>query len=333
MYLFERLLMRIFSGLLALVVLCLSLNAASEPIKIVNIGHGYYAGALYIAQQEKLFEKYGLEADVTFVQGGAIALQTILSKQADIGIVSYEHVLNAAVQGRRIVSLYNIANRPLNNLLVDMATAKGSEGLSLEEKIKRLKGKRVGLPSANGSGEKMLKILANRYGLQLPGDISTVYLGSEPASYVAAFQRKVIDAAVPVEPAGVMVEQSGLGSIYLNVMSGEVAEFQDLIFMTLTAHPDTMRDKPELMRKVTQVFTEANRILRDPVRGKAFMAKQYPELSASANDKVYTLMRQIWPESGRMTPAQAKATFDFLQPSGPSKVDLPLTFTNDYLPK
>ena len=132
----------------------------------------------------------------------------------------------------------------------------------------------------------------------MPGDISTIYLGSEPASYVAAFQRKVIDAAIPVEPASGTVER-GLGSIYLNVMSAEAGEFQDLIFMTLTAHPATMSDKPELMQRAIQVFTQANRILRDPLCGKAFMAKLYPELSASGNDKdkykykVYRLMRQI----------------------------------------
>lgn len=308
-------------------------SAFAEPVKIVNIGHGYYAGALYVAKQEKLFEKYGLEPEITFVHGGALALQTVLTKQADVGIVSYEHVLSAAVQGKRIVSFYNVANRPLNNLIVDAAIAAGSENLTLEEKIKRLKGKRVGMPSANGSGEKMLKFLANRYALQLPGDINTVYLGSEPASYVAAFQRKVIDAAVPVEPAGIMVQQAGLGSIYLNVMNGDVPEFRDLIFMTLATHPDTMRDKPELLRKVALVFTEANRILRDPQSGKALMGKEYPEMSAEANDKVYAAVRQIWPESARMTEAQARAAFDYLQPTGPYKVDLPTTFTNEFLPK
>jgi NitT/TauT family transport system substrate-binding protein len=308
-------------------------TVAAEPVKIVNIGHGYYAGALYVAKQEKLFEKYGLEPEITLVQGGPLALQTVLTKQADVGVVSYEHVLSAAVQGKRIVSIYNVANRPLNNVIVDAATAAGAENLGLEEKIKRLKGKRVGLPSANGSGEKMLKFLAGRYGLQLPGDINTVYLGSEPASYVAAFQRKVIDAAVPVEPAGVMVQQAGQGTIYVNVMNGDVPEFRDLIFMTLAVHPDTMRDKPELLRKVAQVFSEANRILRDPARGKALMGKEYPEMNAEANDQVYAAVRQIWPESGRMSDAQARAAIDYLQPTGPSKVDVPMTFTNEFLPK
>jgi NitT/TauT family transport system substrate-binding protein len=308
-------------------------RAVAEPVKIVNIGHGYYAGPLYVAVQEKLFEKYGLEPDITVVQSGPLVLQSLLTKQADVGIVSYEHVLSAAVQGQRIVSFYNVAIRPLNNLIVDAATAAGADNLSLDEKIRRLKGKRVGLPSANGSGEKMLKFLASRYGLQLPGDISTVYLGGEPASYVAAFQRKIIDAALPVEPAGVMVQKAGTGSIYLNVLSGDVPEFRDVIFMTLSAHPDTMRDKPELLRKVAQVFTEANRILRDPNRGKALMAKTYPDMDAEANDKAYAALSQIWPESGRMTDAEAQASFDYLQPEGPQKVNLSTTYTNDFLPK
>jgi NitT/TauT family transport system substrate-binding protein len=308
-------------------------RAVAEPVKIVNIGHGYYAGPLYVAVQEKLFEKYGLEPDITVVQSGSLVLQSLLTKQADVGIVSYEHVLSAAVQGQRIVSFYNVAIRPLNNLIVDAAMAAGSDNLSLDEKIRRLKGKRVGLPSANGSGEKMLKFLASRYGLQLPGDISTVYLGGEPASYVAAFQRKIIDAALPVEPAGVMVQKAGTGSIYLNVLSGDVPEFRDVIFMTLSAHPDTMRDKPELLRKVAQVFTEANRILRDPNRGKALMAKTYPDMDAEANDKAYAALSQIWPESGRMTDAEAQASFDYLQPEGPQKVNLSTTYTNDFLPK
>ena len=59
------------------------------------------------------------------------------------------------------------------------------------------------MPSANGSGEKMLKVLAKKYGLQLPGDITMVYLGAEAAGYVAAFQNKLVDAALPFEPAGV----------------------------------------------------------------------------------------------------------------------------------
>jgi NitT/TauT family transport system substrate-binding protein len=308
--------------------------ACAEPVKITNIGHGYYAGALYVAKAEKLFEKYGLEPDISFVQGGPLALQAALTKAADVSIVSYEHILTAAVQGKRVVGFYNLCNRPVNNLIADDRLMTGAERLGVEDKVKRLKGARVAMPSANGSGEKMLGVLAKKYGLSLPGDISSVYLGAEAGAYVAAFQRGLIDAALPFEPAGVLVQQAGKGRIYLNMMNGEIPEFGDILFMVLATHPDNLKDKPELLRKVALVFSEAAQILKtDPARGRALMAKEYPTMTAETNDTAYATVSQIWTSNGHITEAQARATFAYLQPEGTVPVDFPSTYTNDLLPK
>jgi NitT/TauT family transport system substrate-binding protein len=309
-------------------------GAGAEPVKITNIGHGYFAAALYVAKQEKLFEKHGLEPDVSYVQGGALALQSVLTKQADVGILSYEHVLTAAVQGKQIVSFFNLANRPVNNIIASGKLLAGSEKLGIGDKVARLKGQRVGVPSANGSGEKMLKVLADKFGLQLPGDVTMAYLGAEAPAYVAAFQKDLVDAALPFEPAGVLVEQTGAGKIFLNLMSGEVPEFRDLIFITLTAHPDTIAQKPELLRKVAAAIGEAQHLLKtDPKRGKALLAKEYPAMSAESNERVYDTVSQIWPLDPHMTEAQARATFAYLQPQGPHPVDFAKTFTNQFVPK
>jgi NitT/TauT family transport system substrate-binding protein len=311
-----------------------SFAATAEPVKIVNIGHGYYSGALYVAKREKLFEKYGLEPDISFVQGGPLALQAALTKQADVAVVSYEHILTSAVQGKQVVAIFNIANRPVNNVIGNDKLMAGAEKLSVEDKIKRLKGMRVAMPSAGGSGEKMLGVLAKKYGLTLPGDITSVYLGAEAPSYVAAFQRDLIDAALPFEPAGVLVQQAGKGKIFLNMMNGEVPEVRDILFMVLATHPDNIKEKPELIRKVAAVFTDAVKLLKgDPKRGKALMALEYPSMTPETNDEAYNIVSQIWTKDGKMSEAQARATFDYLQPSGPQPVNFPATFTNDFLPK
>ena len=151
-----------------------STAASAETVRITNIGHGYFSGALYVAKQEKLFEKHGLTPEISYVQGGALALQAVLTKQADVGILSYEHVLTVAVQGKRIVSFFNVANRPVNNVIGNDKLMAGADKMSVEDKIKRLKGQRVAMPSPNGSGEKMLGVLAKKYGLTRPGDITSV---------------------------------------------------------------------------------------------------------------------------------------------------------------
>ncbi len=193
---------------------------------------------------------------------------------------------------------------------------------------------RVAMPSAGGSGEKMLTVLAKKHRLTLPGDITSVYLGAEAPSYVAAFQRDLIDAALPFEPAGVLVQQEGKGQIYLNMMNGEVPEVRDILFMVLATHPDNIKQKPELLRKVAMAFGEAMKILKDdPTRGKRLMALEYPTMTPQTNNQAYDIVSQIWSRDGKMTEAQARATFAYLQPSGPQPVDFPSTFTNDLLPQ
>lgn len=326
--------MKMWKSSIVAAALLFSCAAGAETVKITNIGHGYYSGALYVAKREKLFEKYGLEPDISFVQGGPLALQAALTKQSDVSIVSYEHILTSAVQGKHVVAFFNIANRPVNNVIANEKLVAGSEKLSVEDKIKKLKGMRVAMPSAGGSGEKMLGVLAKKYGLTLPGDISSVYLGAEAPSYVAAFEKNLIDAALPFEPAGVLVEQAGKGRIYLNMMSGEVPEVRDILFMVLATHPDNIKEKPETLRKVAAAFYDAVQILKgDPKRGKALMALEYPSMTAETNDKAYDIVSQIWSRDGKMTETQARATFAYLQPKGPQEVDFPSTFTNQFLPK
>lgn len=322
-------------GLAAILsTLVLSTTAiAQETVKIVNIGHGYFSGPLYVAMHEKLFEKHGLKAEVITVKGGSLAFTAVMTQDADFGILSYEHVLTAASQGKDLVAIFNIADRPLNNVVADQALYEANKGKSLGERVLALKGQKVGTPSAGGSGEKMLRVLAREYGLKLPGDVELVYLGGDPAAYIGAFRGKVVNAAMPFEPAGVLLEQEGLGNTLVNIMSGEVDAFRDLIFMTVSTHPDMLKNKPELAKKVAAVFSEAQTILLDPARGKAIMAAEFPKLTPAANDKAYETVSQIWTKDGRMTLDGAKKVFEYLQPAGTTEIGYEKTFSNDYLPK
>lgn len=307
--------------------------AAEETVRITNIGHGYYAGPLYVAMRENLFARHGLKAEVTFVQGGALTFQSVFTREADFGVLSYEHVLTAAAQGRNLVSVFNVTHRPLNNIVVSNTLYEVEAGRSLEERVLSLKGRRIGTPSAGGSGEKMLGVLARKYGLKLPGDIELVYLGAEAASYVGAFHNRLIDAAMPFEPAGVQVQMQHLGRTLVSLMDGEVEEFRDLNFMTVATHPGTIAEKPDLVRKVVAVFAEAQTILLDPERGVTIMGQEFSTMSPEANRMAYDVVKQIWSSDGRMTLAGGKKVYDYLRPPGDTPIEFENTFTNEFLPK
>ena len=56
-------------------------------------------------------------------------------------------------------------------------------------------------------------------------------------------------------------------------------------------------------------------------------------MTPETNEQAYATVSQIWPLTGQMTEAQARATFAYLQPKGTVAVDFPSTFTNEFLPK
>ena len=49
-------------------------------------------------------------------------------------MLSYEHVLTAAAQGSNLVSFFNVANRPVNNIVVSGKLMAGPEKLSIGER-------------------------------------------------------------------------------------------------------------------------------------------------------------------------------------------------------
>ncbi len=325
--------MKRLASLAGAALLATGLLAHAEPVKIVNIGHSYYAAALYVAQQEKIFQKYGLEPTITVVQGGPLALQAVLSGDVDLGVLSYEHVLTAAVAGKQTVAFFNLVNRPTSNVVASTAMVDGAKGQSVAEKIKRLKGKRIGVPAQGGSGDKLTRALIATDGMQ-PSDVKMVFSGADTGSYIAALKRDLIDAAVVPEPAGLMARDQGVGSVYLDFMGGEVPAFNNMIYMSLTTTPETLVKKKELITKVTAAIAEAAKLIKDnPERAMAAMKLEYPEMTEKMNRELFQMLNQAWTRDGRMTTAQAQATADYLKPVGDRPLEIGKTFTNDFLPK
>lgn len=318
----------------ALALFCLQVPAnAQKSIEIAVAGHGYFVGPLYVAMRDGVFEKHGYKANVTYTKGGALAFQACFTKQADVCVTSFEHVLTAAAQGRRLVAIFAISNRPLNNVVADNELIEAGKGKTLAERVQLLKGKRVGTPSAGGSGEKMLTVLARQYGLELPGDIELVYLGGAASAYVGAMQNNLIDAGMPFEPAGVLIEEKKLGGTLVNMMDGEVEAFNDIIFMTVVAHPDVIAERPDFLKDIGKIFAESQTTLLTPDKGMALMNQEFDQLTPEANAAAYSKVKAIWSPTGRMSAEGAQKVFTYLQPAGESKVDLNSTFTNDFIPQ
>ncbi len=93
-----------------------------------------------------------------------------------------------------------------------------------------------------------------------------------------------------------LVQQSGKGKIYLNMMNGEIPEFRDILFMTLATHPDIMKERPEMLRKVAQCSWRRTRSSKTiPNAAWRSWRRNIPSMTPETNEEAFKTVSQFGP--------------------------------------
>ncbi|HEX2244248.1 MAG TPA: ABC transporter substrate-binding protein, partial [Gammaproteobacteria bacterium] len=148
-------------------VLHASATPAAEPAKLL-IAHGAISNnvaPLWIAKEQGIFRKYGIEADLVFIIAGR-AMQAMLAGQVPVGLVGGTHVTNANTGGGDFTMILGLENK-LDYIFVAKPAIKGAEDL---------KGKRVAIGTPAGSASLATYVSLDHLGL-VPRRDNIVLLG------------------------------------------------------------------------------------------------------------------------------------------------------------
>ena len=167
-------------------------SAASAPAR-VNIGAASVstsAISLWAAQEQGIFAKRGIEAELIVIRGGSTLVASLLSGEIQAAFTSGVSLLGAAAQGVDVKMLTSISSRV-------------SWRLMAAPQIKRadaLRGKRFGVQSIVGSTWMYAMLALEELGLEPKRDhISFLPIG-DPVTIGHALEAGRIDAAV-LDPA------------------------------------------------------------------------------------------------------------------------------------
>ena len=140
---------------------------AAEPTKVL-IAHGAISNnvePLWIAKEQGIFRKYGLDVDLVFIIAGR-AMQAMLAGQVPVGLVGGTHVLNANTGGADFAMILGLEHR-LDYLFVARPSIKSGEDL---------KGKKVAIGTPAGSASMAAYVALDHLGL-VPRRDNIVLLG------------------------------------------------------------------------------------------------------------------------------------------------------------
>ena len=169
-----------------LLLLILSDHAAAQEAKKVRLGCpslGFRQGHIWVAKDEGLFSKYGLDVEPIFLRGGQLAIQALAG--GDPPLMSIGQVVQAGLSGFDLTLIAGV------EVYYD-STVFARPGIT---RLEQLKGKRLGISGYGAATHFAALILATHLNLDPDKDMILVP-GGPDAERVAAMSAGKIDAAI-----------------------------------------------------------------------------------------------------------------------------------------
>jgi ABC-type nitrate/sulfonate/bicarbonate transport system substrate-binding protein len=160
-------------------------GAECQPLHKIRIGYPSISSRqaqLWVAKDEGIFRKYGLEVELIFLRGGQVAIQALTG--GDPPIVTIGNVIIANLQGHDIVLVGSVENSYDQSVFARPGIAAS---------VEQLKGKRFGISGFGSATHNAALILFKKFNLEPNKDVAFVTTGTGPER-LAAMSAGRIDA-------------------------------------------------------------------------------------------------------------------------------------------
>lgn len=225
-------------------------HAASAPMTKIRVGYPSPSASMYplfATKEAKLFEKYGIDAELIYVQGVQM-VQVHTAGQLDLTSTSGIVTLQSSVGGSDLIMLANSIESHLMKVIGHPSVTGPSD----------LKGKAIGITRFGSLTDLALRPVLEQWKLEANKDVNIVQIGRLP-DIVPAIQQKRIAAGMLSFPTSFFAEKLGLKVLYDLTESG--IEVPTTTIAVSRAYANANRDL--VMRYMKAYLEGTHRLLTD----------------------------------------------------------------------
>ena len=234
--------MRTLSLLLSALLLSLLAQAASAQMK-TRINWTAVTGAqsgVFIAQQEGLFKKNGLEVELIHIPSSSRGIQTILAGEIAFSFMDGTNTVQANLKGAGLALVVGATNRQVFSLMARPEIKKTSD----------LKGKKIGITRIGSSTHTSALYALNQAGLK-PGDYQILPLVEVP-NILTALMAGQIDAGIVSPPTNSRARKAGF-----NELANLAKEGPEYVSVAIGTSRSYIKANEEIVRRVVRSYAEA----------------------------------------------------------------------------
>src|SRR5690349_4867423 len=194
----------------------------------------------WMAYEGGFFRKYGLDAQLIFVESGTRTVQTLISGDVIAAQVAGSSLIQSNLQGSGVVMIGGFLNTMDYKFMVAHDITRPDQ----------LKGKTVAVSRIGSSSDFATRYALDKYGLVPDKDVAIFQIGSQPARFAALQSGKIHGVMIAI-PLTAAATKMGLNTLADMQMLG--LEYQHT---GLAVSQNTIKTQPELVRNVMKAFVE-----------------------------------------------------------------------------
>ncbi len=275
---------------------------------------------LDVGVEKGIFQKYGLDVEISVLPGDAKFQQALIAKSIDIGLASGTSMA-LSVKGSPAIAVAAYAGAP-RNFSVNVAAD------SDIKTVADLKGRTLGTATAGSLPEWLIKRLSLHEGWGING-IHTTATGGFEASLSATLTHS-IDGFMGATEAGLRLEEEKRGRIITN-MEQYVPRFITQVVSTRT---DFVAEHPDLVERFLKgLFASVAYVKSHKAESNAISMRVLHQ-SAAVMDRTYDSELSMLSDDGRFDPEAIKVLKESYVDMGilPSQPPDDKLFTTRFLP-
>jgi NitT/TauT family transport system substrate-binding protein len=230
-----------------LALVCIGTPANSATLERLRVGYpspsaNFYP--LFATKEANLFEKYGFEPEMIYVQGVQL-IAVHVAGQLDFSSVSGLVFLQASVEGSDLILLASSNDSQPMKLMVHSSITGPKD----------LKGKTVAVTRFGSLTDLLLRPVLKKWGLEPQKDVNLLQIGRLPDMVVAIAQKKV-DGGVISFPNSLQAEKMGVKTLLDFADSG-----LDIPSTTIVASRKFASSHREVTLRFLKAYVEGTRRL------------------------------------------------------------------------
>lgn len=282
-------------------------NAQSRTPRKIRVGVSAVSMGniiLYVTKEARVYEKYGLDAEVITMNGSGISSKALISGGIDIAPIATPTVINANLAGSDMQILAHTLPGVVHALVVKPEI----------KRVEDLKGKKIAVSSLGSLTDFLVRYIAKKKGLNPDRDVTLIQTGGD-ADRIVALSSGAVEGAALSHPAYGRARKLGFPMLWdsakevdypwieITTRRAIIKNDREMIMNYMKAHLEGIalfkRDR-EFSKKVIKktLRLDDDELVNESyeIFSKAFIPAPYPNLAGmkTSYEYVATTRPEVW---------------------------------------